>query len=223
MKKWLYLVSVMLFTSLAAVAAEILQVESLTKFSTAEYPSEIHLRALNDINLSQDIQIKQGYTVTGKLTDVSSPKRLKRDAKFSFIPLYYVDYSGKTNMIKEVFEGRFSKDIEINKGQLAKSAALSVGNYFVQGLSAGYYAVEGAVKNESDNRFKSSVKSVYEHSPLSYVEKGQDIEINVHDVFGLKFKVDDDDEAYSVEVAPGEFREGNFEYKMETETKTPEK
>ena len=79
----------------------------------------------------------------------------------------------------------------------------------------GYYAVEGAVKNESDNRFKSSVQSVYEHSPLSYVEKGQDIEINVHDVFGLKFKVDDDDEEYSVEVAPGEFREGNFEYKME--------
>ena len=38
MKKWLYLVSIMLFTSLAAVAAEILQVESLTKFSTGEYP-----------------------------------------------------------------------------------------------------------------------------------------------------------------------------------------
>ena len=215
MKKWLCLLSAMVFTVASVCAAEILQVESLTKFSTAEYPAEVQLRALNDINLSTDIQIKEGYTVTGKLTDVSSPKRLKRDAKFSFMPLYYVDYSGKTNMIKEPVEGKFTKDIEINKGELAKSAALTVGNHFLQGLSMGYYAVEGAVKNESDNRFKSSVKSVYEHSPLSYVEKGQDIEINVHDVFGLKFKVDDDDEEYSVEVAPGEFREGNFEYKME--------
>lgn len=215
MKKWLCLLPAMVFTVASVYAAEILQVESLTKFSTAEYPAEVQLRALNDINLSADIQIKEGYTVTGKLTDVSSPKRLKRDAKFSFMPLYYVDYSGKTNMIKEPVEGKFTKDIEINKGELAKSAALTVGNHFLQGLSMGYYAVEGAVKNESDNRFKSSVKSVYEHSPLSYVEKGQDIEINVHDVFGLKFKVDDDDEEYSVEVAPGEFREGNFEYKME--------
>lgn len=215
MKKWLCLLSAMVFSAASVQAAEILQVESLTKFSTAEYPAEVQLRALNDINLSTDIQIKEGYTVTGKLTDVSSPKRLKRDAKFSFMPLYYVDYSGKTNMIKEPVEGKFTKDIEINKGELAKSAALTVGNHFLQGLSMGYYAVEGAVKNESDNRFKSSVKSVYEHSPLSYVEKGQDIEINVHDVFGLKFKVDDDDEEYSVEVAPGEFREGNFEYKME--------
>ena len=215
MKKWLCLLSAMVFTAASVQAAEILQVESLTKFSTAEYPAEVQLRALNDINLSTDIQIKEGYTVTGKLTDVSSPKRLKRDAKFSFMPLYYVDYSGKTNMIKEPVEGKFTKDIEINKGELAKSAALTVGNHFLQGLSMGYYAVEGAVKNESDNRFKSSVKSVYEHSPLSYVEKGQDIEINVHDVFGLKFKVDDEDEEYPVEVAPGEFREGNFEYKME--------
>ncbi len=215
MKKWLCLLPAMVFTVASVCAAEILQVESLTKFSTAEYPAEVQLRALNDINLSTDIQIKEGYTVTGKLTDVSSPKRLKRDAKFSFMPLYYVDYSGKTNMIKEPVEGKFTKDIEINKGELAKSAALTVGNHFLQGLSMGYYAVEGAVKNESDNRFKSSVKSVYEHSPLSYVEKGQDIEINVHDVFGLKFKVDDEDEEYPVEVAPGEFREGNFEYKME--------
>ena len=215
MKKWLCLLSAMVFSAASVQAAEILQVESLTKFSTAEYPAEVQLRALNDINLSTDIQIKEGYTVTGKLTDVSSPKRLKRDAKFSFMPLYYVDYSGKTNMIKEPVEGKFTKDIEINKGELAKSAALTVGNHFLQGLSMGYYAVEGAVKNESDNRFKSSVKSVYEHSPLSYVEKGQDIEINVHDVFGLKFKVDDEDEEYPVEVAPGEFREGNFEYKME--------
>ena len=212
MKKWLFWLSAVFLTSSVSFAAEVLQVESLTKFSTAEYPSEVRVKALNDIDLAPDINIKEGYTLTGKLVDVASPKRLKRDAKFSFMPMYYVDNNGKTTMIKEPFEGRYTKDIEIDKGQLAKSAALGVGSYFVQGLSVGYYAVEGAVKNESDNRFKSSVKSIYKHSPLSYVEKGQDIEINVHDVFGLKFKVEDEPVQ---EVAPGKFRAGNFEYKME--------
>lgn len=218
MKKWLCVISILSLTMTAAFAADILQVESLTKFSTAEYPSEVQFRALNDIELSSNVKIKEGYTLTGKLVDVVSPKRLKRDAKFSFMPMYYVDNNGNTTMIKEPLEGRYSKDIEINKGELAKSAALGVGNYFVQGLSMGYYAVEGAVKNESDNRFKSSAKSVYEHSPLSYVEKGQDIEINVHDVFGLKFKIDDEEDEIAVEVAPGEYRAGNFEYKLESES-----
>ena len=214
MKKWLFWLSAVFLTSSVSFAAEVLQVESLTKFSTAEYPSEVRVKALNDIDLAPDINIKEGYTLTGKLVDVASPKRLKRDAKFSFMPMYYVDNNGKTTMIKDPFEGRYTKDIEIDKGQLAKSAALGVGSYFVQGLSVGYYAVEGAVKNESDNRFKSSVKSIYKHSPLSYVEKGQDIEINVHDVFGLKFNVEDEPVQ---EVAPGKFRAGNFEYKMDSE------
>ena len=65
MKKWLCLLSAMVFSAASVQAAEILQVESLTKFSTAEYPAEVQLRALNDINLSTDIQIKEGYTVTG--------------------------------------------------------------------------------------------------------------------------------------------------------------
>ena len=86
----------------------------------------------------------------------------------------------------------------IDKGQAAKNAALGVGNYFVKGLSMGVAAVEGAVKNEEDNRLKSSVVSVYEASPLSLANKGEDIEIKQSQVFYLKFpkpeKVKDIDE-----------------------------
>ena len=95
MKKWLFWLSAVFLTSSVSFAAEVLQVESLTKFSTAEYPSEVRVKALNDIDLAPDINIKEGYTLTGKLVDVASPKRLKRDAKFSFMPMYYVDNNGK--------------------------------------------------------------------------------------------------------------------------------
>ena len=121
-----------------------------------------------------------------------------------------------TSTLKVAVEGKYSAKLEIDKGQIAKSAALGVGNYFVKGISMGYYAVEGAVKNESDNRFKSSAKSVYENSPFAYVEKGQDIEIKVNDIFGLKFDVDNEDEENEKETTPGKYQEGNFEYEIKS-------
>ena len=66
---------------------------------------------------------------------------------------------------------------------------LSVGNHFVKGISLGYHAVEGAVKNEEGNRFKSSAVSVYESTPFSYVEKGEEIVIPKNNIFILNFKV----------------------------------
>lgn len=67
----------------------------------------------------------------------------------------------------------------------------------------GYSAVEGAVKNEKDNRFKSSVNAVYEDSPFSYVEKGGEIIIKKDQNFFLNFKVKDE---------PDEEEVPNYEY-----------
>ena len=76
----------------------------------------------------------------------------------------------------------------IDKGGLAKNAALGVGSFFVKGLSVGVAAVSGAVKNEEGNRVKSSAVSAYESSPLSLVEKGEDLNIEENMHFFLKFK-----------------------------------
>ena len=67
----------------------------------------------------------------------------------------------------------------------------------------GYSAVEGAIKNEKDNRFKSSVNAVYEDSPFSYVKKGGEIVIQNQQVFFLNFKVKDE---------PDEEDKPNYEY-----------
>ena len=47
--------------------------------------------------------------------------------------------------------------------------------------------VIGNVKNEEDNRFKSSITSAYESSPFSYANKGEDLEIKKSQYFYLKF------------------------------------
>ena len=98
----------------------------------------------------------------------------------------------------------------MDKKELAKSASLTVGSYFVKGLSLGVNAVEGAIKNEEGNRFKSSVVNVYENTPFSYVETGNELNILEGDIFWLKFKTPNDEE--DSENAP------NYEYTEPAET-----
>ena len=113
------------------------------------------------------------------------PKRLKRNAKFSFKPEWYIDTNGSKHNLNETVKATYTTTL--NKVQLAKKAVLGVGNHFVKGLSMGVAAVEGVVENEEGNRLKSGAKSVYDASPLSYSEKGKDIVINENEIFYLKF------------------------------------
>ncbi|MBO8430253.1 hypothetical protein IAC76_02590 [Spirochaetes bacterium] len=173
-----------------AVYAETMQVMALSDFST-ENPSEyIEVQIYNDVMLDENLSLRSGYRMKAKVVDVVSPKRLKRDAKFSIIPVSYKDFSGVEHPIEKEHVGKYSPKFDIDKGQLAKDAALAVGNHFVKGLSLGYHAVEGAVKNEEGNRLKSSVVSVYESTPLSYANNGEEIVIKKNDFFSFKFKKD---------------------------------
>lgn len=181
-------------------AAEVLRVESLSEFSTAKPPQYISLKSLNAVTLDADVTIPEGVVIKGRLTDVKLPKRLKRNATFSVVPVSYIDMNGHTVKINGEYPGKFSPKFELDKGETAKNAALTVGNHFVKGISMGYHAVEGAVKNEEGNRLKSSAVSVYENSPLSYIEEGQELEIKKNVLFSLRFK---DYNAPEEKIEPG--------------------
>lgn len=208
MKKFFILISLLLLSS--PVMAKTIPVQALDEFSTENPPSSMSVKVLEDLNLDDELIFHNGYIINGKIVDVEDPKRLKRNATFTFVPIEYTDLSGQTRSITGYFPAKYTT--KLNKGELAKSAALGVGSYFVKGLSLGYSAVEGAIKNEKDNRFKSSVNAVYEDSPFSYVEKGQEIIISKEQVFLLNFKVKD---------APEE-DEPNYEYKLMDSQQLPD-
>lgn len=165
--------------------AQSVGVESLSEFSTANPPKSISIKLTEPLELTSGITLNAGDEIQGELVDVKSPKRLKRDAGFSFKPKLYIDNEGKTHNIENDITASYTEPVD--KGKLAKNTALGVGSFFVKGLSLGYAAVEGAVKNDEDNRLKSSAVSVYESSPLSYVNKGEDIKIEKSQIFYLKF------------------------------------
>lgn len=183
-----------------AFATEVLKVESLSNFSTLKPPKFISFKSMSSVTLDENITIPKGVIVKGRLTEVKSPKRLKRNASFSVIPVSYVDIKGNVVYIPVEYIGKFSPKFEVDKVDVAKNAALTVGNHFVKGISMGYHAVEGAVKNEEGNRFKSSAVSVYENSPFSYIEKGSELEIRRHDLFSLRFKEAEGEDAKSIKT-----------------------
>lgn len=164
--------------------AKTVEVRSLGTFSTENPPASIKVELLDELEISEGIKIPAGAQMYGKLVDVISPKRLKKNAKFSFQPEWYSINNSKYNLDVTV---KAKYTTELDKAALAKKAALGVGSHFVKGLSMGVAAVEGAIENEEGNPLKSGAKSMYEASPLSYTKKGEDIEIMENQVFNLKF------------------------------------
>ena len=192
MKKNLYLLVLIFGLLCQPVLAKTVAVEALNDFSTENPSARMSIKILEDLAIDDNVVFSEGTVVDGKVVDVTDPKRLKRDATFTFVPLSYVNKNGKTIDVKGYYPAKYTT--KISKGELAKNVGLGVGNFFVKGLSLGYSAVEGAVKNEKDNRFKSSVTEVYKDSPLSYVEKGTELVIEKNQMFYLNFKSKDDED-----------------------------
>lgn len=193
MKKILFLTAAFIIGTSAL--AETLKVEAITPFSTANPPKTIQVRSLGEIQLSPKVKINEGDILTGCLTDIKDPKRLKRNATFKYEIKAVTDANGTSVKVKGNNIAKYVAPLNLDKKEMAKSAALSVGNHFVEGLSMGYHAVEGAVKSENGagNRISSAVENVYDHSVLSYASKGEEIVINTGDIFGLKLHSDDED------------------------------
>lgn len=186
MKKLLFL---MLISGLMfqPAFAQTIHVKAVENFNT-EFPTETLSVIIVDPLIADDdtIIFKNGDVVEGTV-EVTEPKRLKRNATFSFSPKSIKDETGVVTKLDKEYPAKFTT--KLNKADVAKSAALAVGNHFVDGLSAGVAVVEGAIKNQEGNRFKSSAKSLYESTPLSYVEHGKQIYLKKDDIFLLNFKV----------------------------------
>jgi hypothetical protein len=188
--------------------AQTVEVCALKEISTSKPPTTTSIRLLEPLAISETDIIEAGSTLNGNVVDVVSPKRLKRDATFSFEPKYYTNQKGETTIIKSNIKATYTT--QINKTELAKDVALGVGSYFVKGLSVGVATVSGAVKNEEGNRLKSSITSAYEATPVSYIEKGEELDIKKNEHFYLKFQIQE-------EVPSNEVKGKNYSFTIEKE------
>ena len=205
MKKNLILLAVILL-GFQPVMAKNVKVQAMSDFTTANAPATCDLKIVEDVKTKDEIVISAGSVITGKIEDVTDPKRLKRNATFTFVPVSLYDAGKKqTFVIDQNLQGKYSSMSGMSACSVAKQGAVFVGNKLVDGLfGPGVALVEGAVKNEQGNRAKSAAVSLYESTPLSYANKGKEMEIKKDQIFIMSFKTKDEEQ-----------NKPNYEYTME--------
>lgn len=198
-KKFVLLIICFLIQISAAHAAVQMKVIAINEFRTDKPSDSLDVRVVNETLLGK-YTLGVNSVLHCKVLKVIDPRRGKRNASFYVQPIYYIENDKTVNIEDEIY-GKYSKFV-LSKEELKnfptfkfmKSAALTVGNYFIKGISIAYSFGEGVVKNEQDNRLKSGVVNAYEESPLSYIGEGEQLDIKVGDDFYLVFKMKDDDE-----------------------------
>ena len=194
MKKIILILSAFLIIN--PIMAKSVKVEALSDFSTANPPKTWKLKVIESFVADNGKAIHANTILEGNIINVTSPKRLKRAASFTFIPqTYYDPQIGYTQDIKQDFQGKYSSKTEMTAKNLAKKGAITAGNVLVGSFVAPAVGlVEGAVKNGEGNRAKSAVVSAYENTPLSYASKGKELEFKKGQVFIMNFKLKTEDE-----------------------------
>lgn len=192
MKK-IVLLFLMLLVSTPAFAKNV-KVEAMSDFSTENPPSVWSVKVVEGFTTKGGYPVYAGSIIEGRIEDVKDPKRLKRNATFTFVPTDYFDYNTqKWFKIEQDIEAKYSFLSDVDAKSVAKTGAVTVGNKLLDGFfGPGVALVEGAVKNEKGNRAKSAVVSVYESTPLSYANKGKELVIERGQVFIMNFKMPED-------------------------------
>ena len=203
MKKSIILVLLINLLFVVQVEAKNVKVEAMSDFSTANPPDVLELKILNGFTTKSGKVVSDNTIVKGNVINVKDPKRLKGNATFSFEITDYKDpVTNSTLKIDKKIIGKYSSLTDVTPKGVIKTGAIAAGNKIVGAyLGPSVALVEGAVKNEQGNVVKSAAVSVYESTPLSYVEKGHELEFKAGDIFVMSFKVkdsnDDDPESES--------------------------
>lgn len=192
---WLF--SMLLSISMVNAATDKIHVTMVGEFDTVNPSQTIDVRVLESNTLGNHV-VKTGDIIRCDVLTVTDPKRGKRKASFTVRPMEIIS-NGETTVISENLCGKYAEKIiskeelkKIDKVKAGKKAVLTVGNHFVKGLTAGVTLAEGMIENEEGNRIESGVKKVYKESPLSYVEKGEELDLEAGESFYLIFKPSDE-------------------------------
>ena len=200
------------FISLTSVQAAVqMKVSAINEFDTEKPSKTINVKVVEDTMLG-NYELKAGDILKSNVVEITDPKCGKRDAVFYVQPYEYVS-GGCAKTIDKKMYGKYSKTVlskeeikKMPKGQIIEKAAATVGSFYIKGFGQGISLVKGVVKNQDGNRVKSGVKQVYEDSPLSYVEKGHELDIKPEDHFYFVFNIEDDveEEANYTFTAPAQ-------------------
>lgn len=198
MKK--FITTLMIFTSTALCAsAATLTGTALTNFSTEEPTHYFTVKLDQETELTKDIILPAETILSGRVVEVENGRRGKRGAYFVFTPTTYSNETGTFEFRNKNIDIKVSQYKPLDKGETAKSLATSgattVASHVLRVplLSEGVSFVKGIAKPQdaSKNRITNGFTQVYKDSPLSYVEKGE--ELNIVTGQQIKLKISEEE------------------------------
>lgn len=185
MKKIILVITLLIFFTAPANAKATL-VEAMTPYNSDNPTDTVVFKIVNTNYIANYGILYSDDIVEGIVIRAKDNNRLKQNATFSLKITKIRQRNGELQEPQNLFA---KYTTELDKVETTKTAALTVGNYFVKGISCGYRTIEGAVKNPEGNRFKSAGVALYNSTPLSYINKGKDISIDVGNEFLLNIEV----------------------------------
>jgi len=167
--------------------AKTVKVTALNDFSSLNPPYNFNVRIDEDFT-SETLNLYTDYVLHGYIYKVIPPKRLKQDANFIYVPTSYTDNKNYTHNLQNVVATHSNT---VNKAEIVVGSALVLTIGLIPTLLAttGFFAAEGALKDNSGDIIKSSVNNAYDKSCLSMVKKGNDLIINKNQEFLLNIAV----------------------------------
>lgn len=189
MKKFLFVIVFILLFMGTNVQAETVRVRALEKFSTTNPSDTFTAEVVETEVFKNGFVLYSGSLISGKVVYVAPPKRGKRDAYFEFLPTSFT-YKGVTKTTKRPMAiARVVAYSPIDTKKLAGKAVKTAASLFVKGASLGISFVQGVAQaDEGENRIVSGVERTYKDSPLSYVEVGDELNIDLGDELVLIVK-----------------------------------
>ena len=185
---------------------------SLDKISTTENNLQkyITLKVPAQNIAGADIRLENESMLRVKITEIQPAKRGKRNG---YIITKLVAYSIPSNDNKAIdvtdknIELKIKKYSETDFKGLATTAATTVVSHVVglPFLNQGVAALKGAVKpNEGQSRIKSAGVNLYQSTPFSYVQKGEDLNVDIGEKLTLSFKTDEPEDEPNYEYTQQE-------------------
>ena len=169
------LIALACFVLVAPAKAELLKAKAIEGISTKAPKEEINVKVLRNFSLDNQTTLKEGYVLTGKMTDIVEPDKWQQDASFTFIPTSYTDTQGNKHEITSGIKATYKQKIEPAVSELG-----------VELPSGGYFAPQYVVnlKRSAKEEKEDKEENVSRKAPWG---KGMQLDIKPDEVLYFNF------------------------------------
>ena len=147
--------------------------------------------SLKDCKIIEDLELSEKAEITIEVQKYNKPKRGKRDGYLKVKVISYEDLNTnkQINLKERNITGTLKHSTPKDLKDIIESAGVSVVGKLlkVPGFSQAFAAAKGLIKpNEGESRLKSAGHNLYESTPLTYIEEGKDLTIDVDSIVVIK-------------------------------------